>query len=96
MTENEQPAALRAFARGRTQGVGFRAFVVERARSLGLRGFVRNLSDGTTVETVVEGPRLALESLLADLQRGPAMAYVERVDVTWGEPTGSYEGFASR
>jgi acylphosphatase len=88
--------ALRAFARGRVQGVGFRAFVQWRGQALGLSGFARNLSDGRTVEVVAEGPRPALDELLASLKQGPPMAYVERVDASWGEATGGYEGFVGR
>jgi len=91
-----QPASLRALVRGRVQGVWFRAFAQGRARELGLRGFARNLSDGVTVEVVAEGPRPALEALLAALRVGPPGAYVERVDVSWGEATGGYQGFVAR
>jgi acylphosphatase len=88
--------SLRALVRGRVQGVGFRAFVVWRARELALHGFARNLSDGTTVEVVAEGPRASLEALLTSLREGPPMSYVKSVDVTWGEPSGAYSGFGVR
>ncbi len=86
-------AALRAFVRGRVQGVGFRFFVERRALELGLAGHTRNLSDGVTVEVVAEGSREALEALLADLHQGPRLALVNGVDATWGEATGEYQGF---
>ena len=89
-------ALLRALVRGRTQGVGFRAFVIQKAGDLGLSGFVRNLSDGLTVEVVAEGTQEALEAILRDLRRGPPLSRVERVDVSWGEATGGYEGFVTR
>lgn len=95
MTES-RGESLRALVRGRVQGVGFRAFVVWRARELGLRGFARNLSDGTTVEVIAEGPRATLETLLTALRSGPTMSYVKAVDVTWGEASGSYDGFGVR
>jgi acylphosphatase len=88
--------SLRALVRGRVQGVGFRAFVVWQARELSLSGFTRNLSDGTTVEVVAEGPRASLETLLAALREGPSLSYVKAVDVTWGEATGSFAGFGVR
>jgi acylphosphatase len=88
--------SLRALVRGRVQGVGFRAFVVWKARELSLKGFARNLSDGTTVEVVAEGSRVALETLLTSLREGPPMSYVKAVDVTWGEASGVYEGFGVR
>jgi acylphosphatase len=92
----EKPEALRVFARGRVQGVGFRAFVQWRGRDLGLTGFARNLSDGRTVEVVAQGPRVLLETLLLSLKQGPPMAHVERVDASWGDATGGYVGFTGR
>ena len=89
-------AMLRALVRGRTQGVGFRAFATDQARRLGLSGYVRNLSDGRTVEVVAEGPQDRLDLLLAGLRKGPSMAHVERVDASWGEATGEYDGFSVR
>ena len=88
--------SLRALVRGRVQGVGFRAFVVWRARELALHGFARNLSDGTTVEVIAEGPRASLDALLTSLKEGPPMSYVKSVDVTWGEASGGYDGFGVR
>ncbi|HWO72690.1 MAG TPA: acylphosphatase [Dehalococcoidia bacterium] len=88
--------SLVAFVRGRVQGVGFRFFVVERATALGLTGYVRNLSNGTTVEVVAEGPQAKLDALLADLRRGPPWSRVERVDVSWGAATGEHHGFTIR
>jgi acylphosphatase len=87
---------LRALVRGRTQGVGFRAFVLDRASRLDLTGFTRNLSDGSSVEVVAEGPQEQLDVLLAHLRQGPPMSRVERVDTSWGEATGEYEGFRVR
>ena len=85
--------SLRALVRGRVQGVGFRAFVVWKARELSLEGFARNLSDGTTVEVIAEGPRASLDALLTSLKEGPPMSYVKMVDVTWGDASGVYDGF---
>lgn len=88
--------SLRAFVRGRVQGVGFRAFVVWHAGELDLHGFTRNLSDGTTVEVVAEGPRSKLDALVAYLRQGPPLSRVDAVDVTWGEATGGYQSFGTR
>ena len=82
--------------RGRVQGVGFRAFARDEARRLGLTGFTRNQSDGRSVEVVAEGPQTGLDELLRAIRQGPPMAYVERVDASWGEATGGYEGFTVR
>jgi acylphosphatase len=96
MTSSQAESALRAFVRGRVQGVGFRAYVQRRAGELGLKGFARNLSDGATVEVVAEGERPALEALLAALRIGPSGASVERVDASWGEATGASSRFETR
>lgn len=85
---------LKATIYGRVQGVGFRVFVQDKARALGLTGYARNkYSPQRYVEVVAEGPRPALETLLRYLQRGPSLAYVERVDVQWGPATGEFHGF---
>jgi acylphosphatase len=88
--------SLLAFVHGRVQGVGFRAFVMYRARDLGLVGYARNLSDGVSVEVRAEGPRSDLELLLKALREGPPSSYVERVDISWSPPLGTFAGFADR
>jgi acylphosphatase len=78
----------RAVVHGRVQMVGFRAFVIHHAGDAGLSGTVRNEPDGT-VETVLEGPRPAVERVLELLRRGPSHARVERIDVEYSNPTGN-------
>jgi acylphosphatase len=89
-------ALLRAVVHGRVQGVGFRFFALDEAAKLGLTGYARNLSNGRSVEVVAEGPTSSLDALLASLRRGSSMSYVERVDASWGEALGEYQGFAVR
>ena len=74
------------------QGVAFRYYTREKARSLDLTGFVRNQPDGT-VELVAEGDEDAIEMLRVWLDHGPATARVDRVDLTWQNPTGSASSF---
>lgn len=74
------------------QGVFFRANTIRQAERMGITGFVRNLPDGS-VEAVAEGPRADLEGFVAWCHRGPDMARVERVDVSWESPSGSFRGF---
>ena len=98
MTDTEpagESVRLRATITGDVQGVGFRYFVVENARPLGLTGWARNRPDGS-VEVVAEGPRLALEQLVALLQRGPQRAIIESLQLNWLDPTGEYRGFGIR
>ncbi len=85
-------ARIRAVVHGDVQGVGFRDFVQRRARELGLQGSVRNRHDGA-VEVVAEGSREALDRLRQDLEAGPRMASVQRVEVTEEATTGEFTGF---
>jgi acylphosphatase len=64
---------------GRVQGVGFRYFVLECAQNLGLGGWVRNEYDGTVVGEA-SGEPLLLEDLRGQLERGPNLSYVTRLD----------------
>jgi acylphosphatase len=88
-------ARLHAEVYGEVQGVGFRAFVLRRAMGLTLTGWVRNRFDGS-VELIAEGSRTALESLLADIGRGPSAATVERVESSWEEATSEFRMFGLR
>lgn len=81
--ENDRAVRLHALVRGRVQGVFFREYTRRNALGLGLVGEVRNLPDGTTVEVVAEGPRAALEELLALLREGPPRSRVTEVEVRW-------------
>ena len=94
-TNSNDIQELHAYVRGRVQGVGFRYFVVEKARSLGLHGYARNESD-CSVEVLAQGPRPALEQLLALLRRGPSAAHVSEVRTTWRKPTEHISGFHVR
>jgi acylphosphatase len=80
---------------GRVQGVGYRNFVQRKAAQLGLTGFVMNLKDGK-VRVRVEGARESIEELTRDLSKGPPLARVESVAVTWRPPTGRFTAFAIR
>jgi acylphosphatase len=77
---------------GVVQGVCYRASCREQAVRLGLTGEVRNLPDGD-VAAVAEGPRAAIEELIAWCRRGPPGAQVEEVQVRWSEPRGEFAGF---
>lgn len=87
-------ARAHVFISGRVQGVGFRASVRTQAREAGVEGWVRNLSDGR-VEAVFEGPRASVQRLVSWCYSGPTAAEVERVELSWEEPTGTEGGFAT-
>ena len=64
---------------GRVQGVGFRFFVQRVASDLGLRGTVRNLADGR-VEVYAMGEEEALTQLRSQLETGPRLSRVEKIE----------------
>lgn len=86
-------ARARVLIAGQVQGVGFRAAMRDRARAAGVEGWVRNLPDGR-VEAVFEGGRPAVQRLVSWCYSGPTHAAVEKVTVSWEEPTGKEGGFA--
>lgn len=92
---SDERQELHAIVHGRVQGVGFRYFAVEKALGLGLRGYARNLNDGS-VEVLAQGPRQALENLLAQLWRGPSAAHVTQVEVDWDDSSIHVSGFHVR
>ncbi|MBU0620312.1 MAG: acylphosphatase [Gammaproteobacteria bacterium] len=85
--------ALHLVIYGHVQGVFYRQSMLEEAELLGVAGWVRNRPD-RTVEAMVQGDAGAVDAIVRWAQRGPAMASVERVDVTPG--TGNYSGFEIR
>jgi acylphosphatase len=80
---------------GRVQGVGFRFSTVEKAQSRGLAGWVRNLESGQ-VEAVFEGPREAVEEMVAWCRDGPPGAWVRDVSVVRDEPPEGLRQFETR
>jgi len=65
---------------GRVQGVFFREAMRQRADQLQVTGWVRNRSDGT-VEAVVQGRTIEVETLIDWARRGPDAAKVENVEI---------------
>ena len=89
---NDALAAAQITVEGRVQGVGFRDYTQRRATDLGLSGYVLNLADGR-VRVHAEGPRMALEALVRDLERGPRASRVERVALAWSAASGRHATF---
>ena len=79
--------------RGRVQGVFFRANMKEEADRLGVKGWVRNLPDGYSVEAVVEGDEESVKRLIEWCHRGPPLARVEKVEVTYEPYKGEFKDF---
>jgi len=78
---------------GRVQGVWFRESMRVEAERLNVTGWVRNTPDGT-VEAVIQGPAVAVETLIEWARSGPPLARVDRVEI--GEAQGQYSGFVKR
>ena len=95
MTATGPRSAAEIIVEGCVQGVGYRAFVQRKAAQLALRGYVMNLKDGR-VRVRVEGSREAIEELARDLEKGPPLARVETVSVSWRLPTGRFTSFDVR
>jgi acylphosphatase len=95
MPDSRTSRRLELRVAGRVQAVGFRMFVLDSARALALAGWVANEADGE-VRVMAEGPEDRLLRLLAAVREGPAGARVERVDETWGDATGTFDGFTIR
>ena len=77
---------------GRVQGVGFRYFVRKTGMELGLTGDARNCPDGT-VEIIVEGNASKIAGFIREVERGPALSRVERVDIADIPALGAYDSF---
>ena len=73
---------LHAVVRGRVQGVGFRNWVYSQAKLLRVTGWVENTGDGG-VAVLAEAHEATLQELLVELHRGPRLAKVTGVEVTW-------------
>ena len=89
----EPRARARIRVTGLVQGVFYRQSTAQEATRLGLSGTVRNLPDGS-VEVEAEGPRSAVEALVAWCRRGPPAARVAEVEVAWESPAGSAGPFS--
>jgi acylphosphatase len=78
---------VRAVATGRVQGVWYRPGCRREAERLGVAGWVTNRPNGS-VEIEAEGPRPAVEALLAWARQGPARARVDRLAIEDLAPRG--------
>jgi acylphosphatase len=77
---------------GRVQGVGFRYFVQHIGERLGLTGNVRNCPD-STVEIVVQGSDRKIAEFIKQVEKGPSLARVQRLDVVDVPAQNAYSSF---
>lgn len=85
----------RIIIKGWVQGVAFRYKTKGAACEYQVTGWVRNKADGS-VEAVFEGDKPQVESLLKWCEKGPKMAVVKEVDVSWEDYTGGFTDFDIR
>ena len=78
----------------RVQGVSFRAGTVEAATTHGVSGWVRNNPDGG-VEAVLEGEEAQVKRLIEWCRKGPPMARVERLNLTWEPFKDEFDDFTA-
>lgn len=86
-------ARVRVCVHGRVQGVFFRASTRDKARSYGIKGWVKNCFDGS-VEAVFEGEKDAVDKVVNWCGKGPADAFVKRIDVSWEEYSDEFHEFS--
>ncbi len=80
---------------GHVQGVGYRVSMQAVARQLQVQGWVRNRRDGR-VEALIQGPRKAVERMLAWCHDGPPTARVAAVRQAPQLPDCRWPEFACR
>ena len=83
----EERSSVHVSISGRVQGVFFRESTRAIADELQLRGWVRNLADGR-VDACFCGTRSACEQAVEFVRRGPEMAVIDHVEVSWGKSCG--------
>jgi len=97
--EGQRQLALKARAHvlvsGRVQGVFFRQETQELAIRLKVTGWIRNTHDGR-VEAVFEGEKENVERLVEFCRKGPPYARVTKVEATWENYVGEFQGFRIR
>lgn len=78
--------------RGRVQGVGFRYSTAKTAAQLGLTGWCRNNIDAS-VTAIFEGDRSVVEEMITWCRKGPGLARVDDIEITWKVANGEFSSF---
>lgn len=80
------------FISGFVQGVGYRQFVKREATKRGITGWVRNVPNNR-VEAVLQGAKENIEEVINLCKKGPFLAEVKDVKVSWGKPQEAFSSF---
>jgi len=85
--------AVNIIVNGKVQGVGFRNFIETKAVKLNLNGYVKNCPSGE-VEIWAEGIESELLHLIEYAEKGSLFSKVNKVDISWTEPSNKFIGFS--
>jgi len=83
---------LRLYVKGKVQGVFFRQALKVMAKKHNVSGWVKNLKNGT-VEAILEGEDLAVNSIVEWCHGGPANARVEDIEIRNEKYKGEFSKF---
>jgi len=89
----EDKSGAHILIEGQVQGVGFRNFAQRYGYLLGLKGIVKNIANGQ-VEIEVEGNRTKIDLFVEHLHRGPALAKVTKVNLSWSVFSSKFNDFS--
>ncbi|MEN8136453.1 MAG: acylphosphatase [Thermodesulfobacteriota bacterium] len=81
---------------GTVQGVFFRDYAKAEALKLGLSGWVKNLKNGKSVETVIEGDYKEVVLMIKWLKKGSPGSVVTGIEIKEERPTGDTAAFNIR
>lgn len=81
---------------GRLGEAAYDLYTQHQAAQRGVRGYVTLSPDGRAAELAAEGPAEAVETLLAELRRGPRAGRVETLDLTDAVPEAPENAFEVR
>ncbi len=81
---------------GTVQGVYFRDYAKAEALKLGLAGWVKNLKNGKSVETVIEGEYNEVVQMIKWLKKGSPGSVVTSIEIKEERPTGETAAFNIR
>lgn len=87
---------VKVIVHGTVQGIYFRDYAKAEALKLGVSGWVRNLKNGTSVETVVEGNADVVNQMVEWLKAGSPGSVITSVDITEERPAGETAAFNIR
>ena len=85
MSDERDLVEAHVVVRGYVQRVYFRGSLQREAQTRRVSGWTLNRDDGA-VEAVLQGPRSAVEQVVAWMRVGPRGARVDSADVEWSEP----------